>query len=87
MAEIRKIGFTNDPVVSAELVKFLALNTEFDTIKKLVDENVKLKQECEQAKKDAKEATRAASIVANKLDDLKKHVETINKRVKIVERP
>ena len=85
MGSIRRVGFVNDSVIASELVKFLALNTEFDTIKKLVDENVKIRQECEDVKKDAKEATKSVSTLSNKLDDLKRYVEDTNKRLKTVE--
>ena len=86
MTSIREIGFSNDPIVSSELVKFLSLNTEFDTIKRLADQNQVLRQEIEQAKKDVKESTKSASTTANKLDDLKRHVESMNKRLKTVEK-
>ena len=81
MTAIREIGFSNDPIVSSELVKFLALNTEFDTIKKLAEKNQVLRQEIEHVK----ESTKAASTTANKLDDLKRHVESMNKRLKSVD--
>ena len=85
MGSIRRVGFANDSVIASELVKFLALNTEFDTIKNLADENVKIRQECEDVKKDAKEATKSASTLSNKLDDLKRYVEGMNKRLKTAE--
>ena len=86
MTSIREIGFSNDPVVSSESVKFLALNNEFDTIKRLAEQNQVLRQEIEQAKKDVKESTKSAFTTANKLDDLKRHVKSMNKRLKTVEK-
>ena len=35
MREIKKLNFSNHPVVAKELVKFLAVNTEFHSIKDL----------------------------------------------------
>ena len=53
MMEIRKLGFKNDPAVSSELVKFLSLNQEFQSIKDLQDITKLMRDEVKDARKEA----------------------------------
>ena len=48
--EMIKIGFKESPIVASELVKFLVLNTGFDTIENLVKSNAILKTDVAELK-------------------------------------
>lgn len=87
MSTIRELGFENDTSVSSELVKYLAINTEFDTIKKLAVENANLKEEMASLKKDLQSAIKTASTLANKVDNVKVQVDNQSKRLKTLEKP
>ena len=87
MSSIRERGFENDVSVSSELVKYLAINTEFDTIKRLALENASLKEEINSLKKDLQSSIKTASTLANKVDNVKVQVDNQNKRLKAVEKP
>ena len=86
MSNIRETGMANDPSISSELVKYLAMNTEFDTIIRLKEENGQLKKEMIDLKKDLKEAQKAASTIGNKSDSLKSSLEALTRRVKTLEK-
>ena len=57
--------------VSTELVKFIAQNIDFESMKRAADEATNNRRLIEEAKKDAKEAIKTSATAANKIDQLK----------------
>ena len=86
-AGIKGNNFKNDPLVSSKLVKFLAVNTRFESIDKLQREVTKLKEKVlASATKAVNLAEKSAVSAANKADDLKKFCETLVKRITTLEK-
>ena len=81
MAEIQEVDYRDSPVVSTELVKFLSLNTAVDAVDRLEIQSNNLMEEVHQISSDMKQASRIATTVGNKSDELKKAVDAIRKRV------
>jgi hypothetical protein len=84
---IKKNGLKNDPIVSGELVKFLAFNTGIETIE-VLETKVKedLQGELGQSKANAAAATKAATSASNKANENKTRLEAFKKRLEKVER-
>ena len=80
MNKIRETGLANDPSISNELVKYLAMNTEFDTIVKLKEENIQLKNELSEAKKELREVLKSVNTIGNKSDNLKNNLESLTRK-------
>eukprot|EP00978_Attheya_sp_CCMP212_P042069 scaffold250596_cov26-Attheya_sp.AAC.1 len=75
---IKGNNFKNDPLlVSSELVKFLAVNTGFESIDKLQREVTELKKKVLASAKAVNLAEKSAFLAANKADDLKKFCDTL----------
>ena len=85
MTELIKVKFDNDPIIANELVKFLALNNDNETVKKIEKENIEIKSDVKTAQKDMKEGLKAMQSAGNKTDELKKTVENLSKRIKTLE--
>ena len=85
MIKIREVGLANEPSISNELVKYLAMNTEFDTIVKLKEENTQLKSDISYPKREMRDVQKSANTIGNKSDNLKNSLETLTKRVKSLE--
>ena len=81
MAEIQEVDYRDSPVVSTELVKFLSLNTAVDSVDRLEIQSNDLVREVHQISSDMKQASKIATTVGNKSDELKKAVDAIRKRV------
>mmetsp|Transcript_17771 Transcript_17771/g.25098 ORF Transcript_17771/g.25098 Transcript_17771/m.25098 type:complete len:93 (-) Transcript_17771:288-566(-) len=85
MGEIKKLNYTNSLVVASELVKFLATNSDFDSVKSLQQENNALKSQLAQAIKDLVSITKSVATLGNKVDDCKSQITNIQKRIKTLE--
>jgi hypothetical protein len=81
MAEYKRLSFKNHPSVATELVKFLAINTSFEAIKKLVTKAVVLEAEVASMKKEVSSSVKAAASAANKADEAKTQSDSLVKRV------
>lgn len=71
MEKIGREGFMSANSVSTGLVKFIAQNIDFESMKRAADEAVSNKRSVEEIKKDVREAVKSSSTVANKVDQLK----------------
>jgi hypothetical protein len=80
---IKRNGFKNDPIVSGNLVKFLAVNTGIEIIEVLETKVKDLQGELGQAKANAAVSTKAATSASNKADENKTR---LKKRLEKVER-
>ena len=78
---IKRHGFKDDPLVSSELIKFLAVNTGIESIKCLGNKVVLLQNELTETKKAALLATKAATSGSNKIDELKSALAGLTNRV------
>jgi outer membrane murein-binding lipoprotein Lpp len=83
---IKKDGLKNDPIVSGELLKFLAVNTGNETIKVLETKVKDLQGKLGQAKASVTASTKAATSASNKADRNKTRLEASKKRLEKVER-
>ena len=83
---IKKNGFKNDPIVSGELVKFLAVNTGIETIEVLKTKVKDLQGELGQAKANAAASAKADTSASNKADENKTHLEAFKKRLEKFEK-
>ena len=81
MTTIAAMDYRDSPVVSTELVKFLSLNTDIDSVDKLEEQSAEHATNLKQLNKDTNTARTAINSVGNKTDELKKVVENIKKRV------
>ena len=81
MTEISNLGFRDSPIVASELVKFLVLNTGFETIETLVKSNVILKAEVSALTKAVADNTKSIATVANKVDNFKTTIDNLNKQL------
>jgi hypothetical protein len=81
MARYKRNGFKDDPTVSAELVKFMAVNTGFDALEVMVAKVKTMEAEAVASKKETAAAVKAASSAGNKSDELKKVVDLLIKRI------
>jgi hypothetical protein len=80
-ARIKNNNFKNDPLVSSELVKFLAVNTGFESLEKLIREVAELKDKVIVSSKAVAVAEKSASTASNKADENKKLIDVLLKRV------
>ena len=85
MARYKRNAFKDDPTVSAELVKFMAVNTGFEALDVLAHKVRLMEADVAISKKAALEATKAASAATNKTDELKKVCELLSKRISKLE--
>ena len=81
----KSIGFKNLDIVSSELVKFLLTNTGYESIQVLEQKVVSLEAGKKEAEKALKSATSAATTASNKVDECKKLMIALEKRVKKLE--
>ena len=83
---IRKDKFANSPLVAGELVKFLAVNTGFESIERLTDKVSRMTDKIEEAVKVSKAAEKAAQTASNKSDKMKRSLESMLKWITAIER-
>ena len=86
MREIQRLNFENHPTVSNELVKFLSVNTEFQSIKDLQTSTSTLVTEMAALKKEVANLVKGQHTNSNKLDQLKAEAAALVKRVKALEK-
>jgi hypothetical protein len=81
MSEYKRLNFKNHPSIATELVKFLAINTSFEAIKKLTGKVAVLKLEASETKKKLNCSEKASSAAGNRADKAKKLSNQLTKRV------
>jgi cell division septum initiation protein DivIVA len=81
MAEYKRLSFKNHPSVATELVKFLAINTSFESIEKLVAQTKVLETEVSELKKQVTASVKSSASSANKADEARKQSDALVKRV------
>ena len=81
------MNYENHPTVSNELVKFLAVNTEFQSIKDLQTSLTTLESDVSSMKKDIVNLGKGLQTTSNKVDQLKADASALTKRVKALEKP
>ena len=86
MKSIQRLNFEDHPAVANEPVKFLAVNTEFDSIKDLQALTLSMKLEVDSIKRDLTNVVKAQSTLANKFDQFKNEQNSLMKRVKALEK-
>jgi hypothetical protein len=86
MARYRRHGYKNDPSISSELVKFLAVNTGFEAIDVLTTKVASMEQTLKEVEKEVKVASKAASTASNKVDESKKLIDLLSKRIAKLEK-
>ena len=86
MRNIQRLNFEDYPAVANELVKFLAVNTEFESIKDLQTQSKALQTELISIKRDMANAIKTQSTMANKLEQYKADKDALVKRVKALEK-
>jgi len=85
MLEISNLDFKNSPVITAELTKFLALNSNIEIVESLKTRVEKLSEDVGKATKVASSAEKAGSTVGNNVDIIKRDLLALSKRVKTLE--
>jgi hypothetical protein len=81
MADYKRLSFKNHPSVATELVKFLAINTSFESIEKLVTQTKDLEAAVSELKRQVVAAVKKSDSSANKADEVKKQCDLLAKRV------
>jgi hypothetical protein len=85
MAGIKANQYQNDPVVSSELVKFLAINTSFEVIDSLQKTVSDLETKLSAASKLIHISDKAAQSASNKSDEMKRMYDALTKRITTLE--
>jgi len=86
MMKISAVNFKNSPIITAELSKFLALNSNHEVVEKLQSKLTSLESDSSALRKDVKGAVSVANTAANKWDSTyKSMLEDLKKRVKSLE--
>ena len=79
--KLKNQGFENLEIVSAELVQFLLINTQHDSITTLEDDYKSLSKEVKEAGAAKKKLEAQLSTANNKVSDLVKTVQALKKKV------
>jgi hypothetical protein len=85
MRRYKEAGFKDDPTIASEYVKFLAANSGTDAVDKMTSRVNALEIEVKDASKVAKNSGTSASTASNKVDEVKKTLADLLKRVAKVE--
>jgi len=86
MMSITQVNFKNSPIITAELSKYLALNTNYEAVEQVQKKLTSIEAENIAMKKDVKSAVSAANTAGNKLDSsLKPQLEDFKKRLRALE--
>ena len=72
-------------IVSSKITKFLLVNTGYNSIEKLEDRVEKLEKDRKDLMFSCKGAVASATTAGNKVDELKRTVKAIEKKLKTVE--
>ena len=81
MKIIRNYRYYDAPIVSSELVKYLAINSEFEVVNQLQQTVSNSLIEIKSAQKDARDAKKAADTALKKLDQ---QLKDLSKRLKVL---
>ena len=87
MREIQRLNYENHPTVSNELVKFLAVNMEFRSIKDLQTAVAGVQTDVSLIKKEITNLNKGHQTLSNKVDQVKADTSALIKRVKALEKP
>jgi len=85
MIEIEKLDFRNSPIITSELAKFLALNSNYESIENLQKEVKSLGEGVSKAGKEVTSAVKSVGTVGNNLDKIQKEMGGLTKRIKTLE--
>jgi len=86
MVSITQVNFKNSPIITAELSKYLALNTNYEAVEQVQKKLLTIESENVTMRKDVKSAVSAANTAGNKLDSsLKPQLEDLKKRLRALE--
>ena len=86
MMGIMEVNFKNSPIITAELSKFLALNTNYEAIEQMQKKMNSLETDSVAMRKDVKSAVSAAGTAGNKWDSsIKPQLEDFKKRIRALE--
>ena len=80
MQIVRSFGYKNAPGVSSELVKFLAVNTDFESVKALVEKVKTLETDNKALHKELNKMSSSTQTALNKVDSLQKVVDKLVKK-------
>jgi hypothetical protein len=81
MGRYRCLKYKDDPIVSLELVKFLAVNTVYEALNVLSVKMASMETNVAAMKKEVAGASKAAHSPSNKSDETKKFFDQLLKRV------
>jgi methyl-accepting chemotaxis protein len=85
MKRYKEAGFKDDPTIASEYVKFLAANSGTDAVEKVSNRMTSVETELKEAAKLARNAGTSASTASNKVDEVKKTLAELLRRVTKVE--
>jgi len=86
MMDIIRVNFKNSPIITAELSKFLALNTNYEALEQVQKKISTIETDHASMKKEVKSAVSAANTAGNKWDStLKPQFEDFKKRIRSLE--
>jgi hypothetical protein len=81
MGTFKRLNYKNHPSIANELVKFLAINTNFEAIEKLTNKTGYLELEIVDFKKQLRISVKSTALAANKADEANKENYLLSKRV------
>jgi hypothetical protein len=81
MARYKRHSYKDDPTISSELVKFMAVNTGFEALEVLVAKVSAMESDVSAMKKEVAASTKASHSAANKADEVKKVCDLLVKRI------
>jgi hypothetical protein len=87
MAKYKRNNYKDDPSVSSELVKFLAINTGYEVLEGLSVKVSEMERMVQTMQKDTASATKSAMAAGNKADAVQKLCDALIKRVAKLEKP
>jgi len=86
MMDISQVNFKNSPIITAELSKYLALNTNYEAVEQVQKKLATIESENTSMKKEVKSAVSAANTAGNKWDSsVKPQLEDFKKRIRALE--
>jgi hypothetical protein len=86
MARYQRNSYKDDPTISSELVKFMAVNTGFEALEVLSTKMQSMENDVVAARRDAANASKAAASASNKADEVKKVCDLLQKRLAKLEK-
>jgi hypothetical protein len=81
MGTFKRLNYKNHPSIANELVKFLAINTNFEAIEKLTNKTGYLELEIVDFKKQLRISVKSTALAANKADEANKENYLLSKQV------